>query len=496
MMKRSVLLAALALAACGHPDPAARFAEARSAFAAEDYARARTAVLAGLEADHANRAMLLLLVRANLALRDGDGAGRALGRLAETGAARRDLVELEAEAALLRGQGQVMADLLRDDASATAWRLRGEAALADGESAAALIAFRKGMAAGYDDRLAADLARMLIDADDLDGAAAVMRPGGRLDNLMIAGLVAERRGQAEAARQAYATAAARFPARPEPVVALADLADMAGDRDQTARLARQAAALGPGDPQVFSLRVRVAAEQGDWAAVRTMLAPREGSLDLHSFEGLAYGEALLNLGHGEQARAIYQKALLLSPQNPYARLMLARCDLAVGDGAGALATIRPLADSVMAGQRELDLAVQAAAMAHSPDQAGYAARLHSPRLAAITADVGRALAATGRRDWAGALAAWQALPGSDRDPEVMKQMAQAASRLGHADQALGYADRALALDSRNPDMLHMAGLVRLDAGRDSATARTLLRQALERDPDNRLFRADLARAGG
>jgi tetratricopeptide (TPR) repeat protein len=495
-MKRSLVLALLVLAACGHPDPAARFAEARAAFAAEDYAHARSAVLAGLEADGGNRAMLWLLVRSELALRDGDGAGRALARLGETGLTRHDLAEPEAEAALLRGQAQTMADLLEGDTSPTAWRLRGEAALAQGQGAAALAAFRQGLAAGYDDRLAADTARLLIDADDLDGAQRVLRPNGGLDSMMLAGTIAERRGQLDAARQAYAAAAARFPARPEPLVALADLADMAGDRDRTAQLARAAAAINASDPAVFSLTVRVAAEQGDWDTVRRLLAPRESRLDPHSFEGQAYGEALLNLGHGEAARAIFQKALLLSPQNPYARLMLAKCDLAVGDGAGALATIRPLADSVLAGERELDVAVRAAAMAQSPLLAGYTDRLHSPQLAAIGADAARGTAAMNRQDWAGALAAWRALPGHDRDSEVLKRIALAESRLGQVQPAQADADRALALDPHNPDMLHMAALVRIDAGRDLDNARTLLRQALERDPDNRLFRADLARAGG
>jgi Flp pilus assembly protein TadD len=54
---------------------------------------------------------------------------------------------------------------------------------------------------------------------------------------------------------------------------------------------------------------------------------------------------LLRLGRAEQARAIYAKALLLSPQNPFARLMLAEAQLATGDAATAYATVKPLADS-------------------------------------------------------------------------------------------------------------------------------------------------------
>jgi cytochrome c-type biogenesis protein CcmH/NrfG len=45
-------------------------------------------------------------------------------------------------------------------------------------------------------------------------------------------------------------------------------------------------------------------------------------------------------------------------------------------------------------------------------------------------------------------------------------------------------------------MPHIAGLVRLEAGKDTEQARALLAQAVQLDPSNRLFRADLGRAGG
>lgn len=499
-MKRSFALVALfTLASCGRHDAVAQFAEAKAAFAAEDYVHARRAVLAALEGDRANRDMLLLLARTDLALGDGEGAGSVLARLPDADAGGHELTELSAEAALLRGQTREMADILGNDQSAAAWRLRGEAALADNDATSALADFQHGMAAGTDFRLANDYAKVLIEADDIDGAdtaLGVMRKTGpnRLDTALIAGTVARHRGQLDVAQHAFADAARRFPARAEPLVALADLADLRGDGAATARYAGQAAALAPADRDVLALGVRVAAEQGDWAKVQHMLAPKEAKLDVRSFEGLAYGEALLHLGHKEQARAIYQKALLLSPQNPYARLMLTQCDLEVGDGAGALHTVAPLADSVLAGPRELDLAVRAAQMAHDPALATYTARLHAPQLQATNAAAGAAMAATGRRDWAGALAAYRAIAGADHDAEVLRRMALAASNLGQGDVALGYADRALALDSGNPDMVHMAGLVRLNAGKDLDAARALLAKALERDPTNRTFRADYARA--
>lgn len=501
-MKRTLTsLAALALAACTAVNPQARLAEARAAFAGEDYVHARSAVLAALQAEPGNRDMLLLLARADLALGDGEGAGAALARLADGGMRGQDWNELAAEAALLRGQRAEAERLLGADRSAAAWRLRGEAAQAAGDSVAALAAFRRGMAAGADFRLAWDYAHLLIDGDDLDGAEralAVMRQTGpdRLDTWLTTGMIAERRGQELAAQQAYAQAAKRFAARPEPLLALADLADQHGDVRRATGYAAQAAALVPDAPAVVSMVARLADEQGDWAKVRDLLAPHETTLDRHGGDALVYADALQHLGHAEAARAILQQALSASPQNPEVRVRLARCDLDLRDGAGALAVLRPVADSVLAGPAELELAIRVAQMAHDPVAADYAARRNAPQLAAIGAQVASAAAAMDRRDWGPALAAWTAIPGADRDPQTLKLMALAASHLGQGPLAITLADRALALGATDPDMMHMAGLVRLNAGVDLATARTLLQKALERDPTNRLFSADFARTGG
>lgn len=506
MMTRALVLiiaplACLAMTACHHADPAASMAQAERAYAAEDYVRARTAVLAALDAGDATRAMLVLLVRADLALGDGDGAQSALSRLSDLGATGPDIAEMTAQAALLRGQARQVAAILGDDASAESWRLRAAAALAQNDGAAAAEAFRRGLAAGPDYRFSTDYARYLLDAEDFDGAQAqwaqMHKLGpGRLDTLLVAADIARRRGQFDAARQAYATAARAYPFRSEPLVGLADMADIAGQGDQVAAYAERARALAPNDPHVFSLTVRVAAEKGEWTKVRDMLAPREGTLDVRSFEGLAYGEALLELKHPEQARAIFQKALLLSPQNPYARLMLARSYLGAGDAGEALHMIRPLADSVLAGARELDIAIQAAQAARDPSIDTYLARRASPQIAQIAVLNGQAMGAMNRGQWAAAIDALRAIPGYDGDAEVLRRLAVAALRAGQGDAAIAYADRAMELDPRNPDMLHIAGLTRLRAGRDRDLAQTLLRQACDLDPANTTFRADYAEATG
>lgn len=501
-MKRALVIAALlATAACSRPDPVAQFAAARQAFAAEDYGAARSGLLAALDSDAGNREMLLLLARSQLRLGDGDGAQATLIRLEDAGVRTAETVRMKAEAAILRGQPEAALALLGQDGDPEAWRLRAAAHAADSDSAAAFAALRQGMATGgrRNYALVHDYAAFLIAAQDYAGAAAALetlRQLGprRLDTLMVAGALASDLGKFDDAKRSFSAAAAAYPARVEPLTALASLADMQGQVDAAVALVARAAKIGPAHPEVLDLTVQLASEKGDWETVRRTLMGQETTLDPRSANGMSYAEALLRLGHPEQARAIFAKALLLSPQNPYARLMLGEAQLAVGDAVGALRTVRPLSDSVLAGQRELDLAVRAAKAANDPVAAALTARLGSPQLKANQQLAAAGQAALNRQDWKAALAAYSRIPGFETDAEVLRRMAAAAARSGDPDAALRQADRALELAPRNADMLHTAALVRLETGRDREQMLRLMKQACQLDPANRLFRADLARA--
>lgn len=488
----------LALAACGQ-DAADHVGKARAAFAADDYAGARVEALAGLEGDSRNGELLTLLIESQLRMGDGDGAQATLRRLIEAGRSGPELARWKAEAALLRGQARQALEWVGNDESATGLRIRAAAMIALKDYAGASEAYRRGMAGKPDLLLARDQARMLLDAQDWTGAGgalAVMQriAPGSLDTRLVAGELALKQGRRDEAARIYDDAIAASPKRVEPLLARAALADIGGKVDDAAALVARAAALAPTDPRVVEMTVQIAAEKGDWEKVRATLAPQEADLDPRSGNGLKYAEALLALDHPEQARAIFAKALLLSPQNPYARIMLGEAELATGDAAGALRTIRPLADSALASPRELDLAMRAGRAAGDPAGESYAARLASPAFKASQAALGEARAAMARQDWAGAMAAVQRVPGADGDAEAQKLLAFAASKAGRADEAIAHADRALALAPRNPDMVHLAGLVRLEAGRDREAMVRLLTQASEADPANRLFRADLVRA--
>lgn len=497
--RHGLLLAALLCAACHRPDPAARLSEAQAAYAAEDYVKARDAVLAGLESRPDDPTLLQMLVRADLALGDGEGAGRAVDRLTALGQHGRAITELAAEAALKRGQMRTMARLLTGDTSAVAWRLRGEAALAAGDPVAALGHFEQGAAIGGDYRLAFDFARMMIDAEDwtdAETALAAMREAapGKLDTLMTAGTIATARGRYDAADAAYAEAARRYPARIEPIAAAAELAGMRGQLDRMQRLLASADALNPGDDTLATLHLHLLAARGDWTGLRRRLAPQEARLDPHGYPARVYGEALFRLGQIEAARAILAPVVVVAPRDPDARLLLAQCGLALGDARAALDAIKPLAQSALAGRAELAIAVHAAEALSDPIAAQWRARLSSSQLPAIEAHAAAAAAAFAREDWAAALDHWSAIPGHDTDTQVLARMALAQSGLGHADAAIALADAALARDPHDPVLMHTAGRVRLDAERDITDAQVLLRQAWEHEPGNALFRADYARS--
>lgn len=496
------LALALVLAGCGD-NPAAHAAKARSAFAAQDFVTARMEALSALDSGKLpaadSQALLRLLARAQLQMGDGDGAQATLVRLEDAGGGGAAVNRMKAEAALLRGLPRQALSLLGQDGDADAWRLRAAAQQALGDNAQALAAFRQGMAAGDNVQLARDYARFLITAEDFAGADQVLSVMQRLDpkgldTAMVEGALRVRQGQLDAAAAAYDRAIAAYPRRIEPLIERANLADMQSQLDRAIGLIGKAARLAPGDSRVLDLQVQFASEKGDWEKVRQLLAPHEVDLDPRTPNGLTYAEALLRLGHPEQARVIFARALLLSPQNPYSRMMLAEAQLATGDPGTALRTIRPLSDSLLAGQRELDLALRAARAAGDPSADTLAARLRSGQWQQDQRLAADGQAALGRRDWAAAITAYTTLLGNGSDPEVLKRLAVACTSAGRHQDAIAYADRALALAPRDPDMLHIAGLARLNAGQDMAAAQHLLQRAVDADPANRLFRADLARA--
>lgn len=498
-MKRSLVLPLLlALAACSD-SPEDLIARARQDYAAQDFVAARNNLAAALRADPKNRAVLVMLARAQLRMGDGEGAQNSVSQMKAAGMEGAELARMEAEALLILGQTEQAIALIAQDQSADAWRLRAAAQIKVENGAGALAAFEAGMAAGGGYLITLDYGRYLLSIGDLTRAEVQARRLAQYDaesmaSLMFSADVAWKLGRSTEAHKAWARASKLYPKRIEPLLAAAHAFDSEGKVDEAIKLAERAAEIAPENPELFDLQVMLASVKGHWDKVREMLAPKEAELSPISANGLAYAEALLRLGHNEQARAWFERAMLLSPNNPYSRLMAAEAQLATGDAVKAFATVKPLADSVMAGPRELELAERAARGAGDPAAGAIKARLQSAQLRQAQSLTEAGHAALARRDWNAAIEAFGQLSELGNDSEVHKRLAYALSMAGRHDEAIAHADKALALRPDNPDMLHIAGLTRVNAGRDKPKALALLKAAIERDPNSMQFRADFVRA--
>ncbi len=500
-MKRTVFLAlALGLSACGGEsvDKAAR---AREEIARMELAAAKVDLMAALAEKGDSRDLLVMLAGVQLRMGDGIGASASAARLERLGMKGDELARLKAEAALLRGSIEQGLELLGDDPSPQAWRLRAAAHLARGRTAAAIEAFARGEAAGDDVLLLRDHAMFLLGADDVAGAAQRAQAMARIapahyDTLMVGGEVAVRRRRFDEAQKLFAEAARLFPNVPEPWLASASAYEDAGELDRAAGMVAKAAALVPNDARVVAFKVRVAAGKQDWQTVRSLLARQEGSLDPLSANGLAYAEALLFLGQREQARAMFQRAFLRAPGNPRVRLMMAGAQMATGDPAAAYQTVRPLAESLIADDPELELAEAAArALDRDAEADEWKAKRLSPQRAVALDLAAKAAEAAEREDWPTAVAFYRQLVGMGQDGEVYRRLALALSRAGKADEAIAAADRARGLVPGDPDLVHLAGYVRAVAGKQPDAARRLLQEAADSDPRNPVFRQSLARWG-
>lgn len=499
MRKIIILPALLALAACS-ASPEEQAADAREAFAANDYTKARILAASALEAMPGNKELLLLQARSLLALGDGAGAGATLQKLATSGGVP-DQAELTAEAALLRNAPQVARDALAASTSSEADRLRGLAAIQDGDTAAAAGFFAKAVAAGDNARAFADLARLRLMERDVAAAsqladqAAALAPQG-IDTLLIKGQIALTKGDLKVALDTYSNAAKRYPtslaALTGEAAALGDL----GRYKEMMAVADTAAEVAPRNLQVAYLRARAGVAMKNWDLVRATVQPLEAELPaIHPLRAL-YAEALLRLDRSELAAAQLTPIARAQPGNRQVALLLAEARLTGKDAKGAMAALQAIADSPQARPEELAMMARAAKAAGDPRADGYDRRAKSPSPQVVGGDLAEADAAIKRGDWAKAAIAYERILAVTKggNPLVLNNMAYAQSMLGNHAAALRYADQALKRMPDNASVLDTAGWVRFRAGQDLENAKRLLRRAAEQAPQNKTIQMHLAEA--
>ncbi|VVT16862.1 tetratricopeptide repeat protein [Erythrobacter sp. EC-HK427] len=339
--------ATASLAACSlFSDPVE---QAQEAFAAQDYFAARDHVLAALEADGEDVAALELFARIQLAMGLGAEAIATLDRLATANGLPEDGAVLRAEALLQTGEREAALELLEGEESAESWRLRALAAIMADDPQGAAEAFMAGRdAPGDQTKLYTAAATFHLDRGNADAARFAVARAQELapqsiETLFVTARLAQMDGQAELAARAYmGILELSENDRPALLGAISQL-DRLGRLDLVRPLVARGRAAYPTDIEFIYLDASVLAFDGNWQATRDLLQQNEAAVADHDNARGLYGQALLNLGQVELARAQVEPLVNRFPDNAaYARI-LTEIYLAAGDAAQALRVIQPFA---------------------------------------------------------------------------------------------------------------------------------------------------------
>ena len=505
MTHRSLILGALApialLAACGLA-PEEKLAEAEASFEAHDYSGAKVYLVSALKDLPGDPATLLLLARTQIAMGDGEGAFASLEQIGTDARAIPEFRELLAEAELLRGNTDKSLEAIGVPQSANAARIAALAHLSGRDFDAAFSAVEAGrklpgnpasllavfsqlqLAQGKTaDALATANKALAADSDDLDALLASARAHQAAYDL-------------PATLAVYEKAAKLYPqniaAELGRVATLAELGRLEEAKNGLARLAE----LAPKSIHVIHLRARIALEQEDWATARDILQGHEAALREHPHMQASYATALLRVGQPGQAHALLEPLVEDFPGSREPRTLLAEAKLAQDDAAGALATIRTLAERPDARPEELKIAAEAAKAAGDRSAARYVERSKGSTPEWIGGELAKADMALRNRQWAKAVESYEAIDARTSSPNamVLNNLAFAKSQLGETEAAIEIALKAARIAPDHPAVLDTAGWLLVESGRDRSRGITMLEKASRLAPDNAAIARRLAKA--
>ncbi len=454
----AVLMASLGACSRGSGDPAA---DAAAAFAAGDYAAARVHVANALKDQPGDAALLMLQADIALALDDADTAVAALRQLVADGSGASDARDKLARAYLLQGNPKRALDMFVDaqPAGALGEAARVGALLAQGRIEDGLANLDAALTQ-YPD--APDL--LLLDGDrqlalgNADRASAIAEQAVRLAGndanvQLFAGRVAMSRGQLDRA-EGFFNAALKLRANLAPaLLALGSIAADKGDRKRAEGFFRQVDAAAPGNPVSAYYLAQFAFDAGQIDQAREILqAARADSGTMPAALALDGIIASRKELHEEAAQKL-TRYFAQGGEDGRARLALAVSQLALGETALALATIRPLANAANANAAVLGLAAEVAERQGDPVASRFAARAAQARRAdPIAKPMLEADAAIRAGNWAGANRIYtQLLNAGKRDNIILLNNAAAVRlELGDAASAVPLARQALALNPDDP----------------------------------------------
>ena len=339
---------AFTLGACSLilPDP---MEQAEEAFAAQDYHAARADVMRVLQQREDDPEALDLLARIYLAMGAGADALVILDRLEGAGGSPADTKLIRAEALLQTGEHGSVGEVLEGEESAESWRLRALAANLAGNGEAAKAAFLDGRTAEGDKRklFTAEanyhLSRGNADAARFPVGEAQRLSPGSIETLFVSARLAQLDDAPNLAARAYLAILELAPNdRPAMLGAIAEL-DKLGRIDLVRDLIARGRSAYPQDVEFIYLTASLHGFDGNWQAVRDLLQEHESAVASHDNARGLYGQALLELGQLELARAQLAPLNRRYPGNAaYARIF-ARILIELGENRQALAVMRPIA---------------------------------------------------------------------------------------------------------------------------------------------------------
>ncbi|KLI63921.1 tetratricopeptide repeat protein [Aurantiacibacter marinus] len=328
------------------PDP---MEQAREAFEAQDYHAAREEVLRALQVNTSDTAALELLARIQLAMGLGADVPATLERLENAGTLPVDAKLIEAEALLQTGDHALAVAVLEGEDSAESWRLRALAANMAGNVPAAEAAFVSGRSADGDKRklfvAAANhhLSRGNADAARFAVGQAQQLSPGSIETLFVSARLAQLDGQPNLAARAYLAILDLSPTdRPALLGAIAEL-DRLGRIDLIPDLIQRGRTAYPQDIEFIYLTASLQAYEGNWQAARDLLQEHESAAAEHDNARGLYGQALLELGQLELARAQIAPLNRRYPDNAAYARVFARILIELGEHSQARSVIRPIA---------------------------------------------------------------------------------------------------------------------------------------------------------
>jgi putative PEP-CTERM system TPR-repeat lipoprotein len=403
MKKHQLLLLAALLggtAACSNAPSGAGGAQGAygrgvAALAKGQPREARIEFLNAIKANPNDGRIRLAQARTYLLLADGVAAEAEIARARALKVPVAETHHLMAEAYLLQKRTQeATAEAAKAPPAYAAYaaRIRGRAFMALGDAAQAGAAFEQAVAAGPNDSLVwTDVARFRRGTSDIAGAVAAADKAVQLDARNTDAL--SLRG--ELTRTQYGLAAAipwfdrALQIDPNHVPALVERAATLGDLGRMKEMlaeTRKILTIQPNNPVAYYLQAMLAARAKKFDLARSLFQRTGGALDDKPAGMLLASAIEFETGNAEQAIARLQKLVGAQPDNVKARRLLAASQWRLGDAAGTIQTLRPLADRPDADSYVLTLIGKAYDKQGNTDLAArYLARAAEPQRRTATA---------------------------------------------------------------------------------------------------------------